>query len=178
MNTYMISLPRLLFWFIIILAIIFVFAIFNFFVFKYRKNKIIKVLRNFCDNKGYRMTIGKRTDYDFVLENGKKLYIKILFVPRYAAITVNSKDTWSLTYGGFSKLPGRGYPHQRYLDELKSFLRKDLSGIKIVLIYPTIDKVQKYLNESEIAILNYKESAHGIRFITFNNWESNFDDLI
>jgi len=166
-------------WLIVIGIILFLFTLINSIFSVYRKKKVIATLTRFCDKKSYRMVIAKRTIYDYIIEtNEKKFYIKAIYVPLNAAITVNSKDTWNLTYGGVRGRPGRGYSRQRYLDELKDFLRKDLNGVKLVLIYPTIDKIQKYLNESEIAILSYKESAYGIRFITYLDWESHFSDLI
>ena len=166
-------------WLIVIGVFLFLYFLVNGIFSIYRKKKVVATLTRFCDNKGYRLIIGKRATYDYIIKtNEKNFYIKTVYVPLNAAITINSKDTWNLTYGGAHNRPGRGYSRQRYLDELKDFLRKDFNGVKLVLIYPHIDKVQKYLNESEIAILSYIEVAYGIRFMTYRDWESHFSDLI
>ncbi len=178
MNNY-ILVTKYWYWLIAVGVFLLLFLITNLALLYYRKKKILANLSDFCDKKGYRLTVVKRKTYDYIIEVGeKKFFIKTAFVPLNAAITINSKDTWNLAYGGSKNRPGRGYSRQRYLDELIGFLRGDFPGVKVVLIYPTIDKVQRYLNESEIVILTYKDAAHGIRFITYQDWDRHFGDLI
>lgn len=121
---------------------------------------------------------------DFVLENDDRLlYVKTVHVPIHSAITINNRFTWSLTYGGpFSKnQPGKSYPNQRYLTEIEAFLKWDLAtakpGLKVVLICSATDKIQKYLNESEIAIVNPGESVYDYKFITADRLSEDFGRL-
>lgn len=145
----------------------------------YQRKKVFSILHKISEEQGYSILAGKKTYFDYIITaEEKKIYLKVIYVPLNAAITINSKDTWNLTYGGARGRPGKGYAKQRYLHELIPFLRSSVEGIKLVIIYPTIDKVQQYLNESEIIILNNKQSAHGVRFLTFLDLENSFKELL
>jgi hypothetical protein len=165
-------------WLIAVGVFLFLYLLADFVIEQIRKKKITAFLSGFCAKNGYELSVARGKAYDYAIATGTRtLFIKTTCVPPHAAITINSKDTWSLTYGG-PRGKQRGYARQRYLTELVAFLRGDFPGVRVVLIYPTVDKVQRYLNESEIAILNHKQAAHGIRFITFVDWESHFPDLL
>lgn len=115
--------------------------------------------------------------YDYrLVNNDLVILIKVLYVPRNSAITVNSRDTWCLRYGGTNKYH---YSRQCYLKSMIPFLQhKALSNErKVVLVYPDTNKIQRYLNESEIAIVNYGELVYDYKIITFSNFEKHFEDL-
>ncbi len=121
---------------------------------------------------------------DYVLENDDRvLYVKAVYVPDHSAITINDRFTWSLTYGGlFSRnQPGKAYPYQRYLSEIETFLKWDLASgkpaLKVVLICSRTDKIQKYLNESEIAIVKPGELVYDYKFITAERLNDDFRRL-
>ena len=142
-----------------------------------------QLLEKLAAEFGYRLG---RTEgpADFVLENDDRiLYVKALYVPSHSAITINARFTWSLTYGGlFSKVkPGKAYPYQRYLSEIEAFLKWDLASekpaLKVVLICQATEKIQKYLNESEIAIVKPGEKVYDYKFITADRLNEDFRRL-
>jgi len=146
---------------------------------KETKERLKKLAMDF----GYRLEEAQ-TPADFVLENDDRvLYLKAVHVPNYSAITINNRFTWSLTYGGLlsKNQPGKAYPNQRYLSEIEAFLKWDLAsvkpGLKVVLICPATDKIQKYLNESEIALVNPGESVYDYKFITAERLSEDFGKL-
>jgi len=148
-----------------------------------RKKKVIELINIVSEKNNFHFNISEKQKYDFLLENEKTiLLIKTAYVPLNSVITINNKSTWSLTYGSSKSRPGRSYPNQRYMSELIPFLNftmeSDKKCIKVVLIYPGTDKVQKYINESEITILRYKDTAYDYKIITYNDFEGHFEDLI
>lgn len=166
------------YWLVVVSGIFILFIIISIIVRSCQKRRIFTALATYCRKKGYTFKACSKQSYDYHIQaDGKQIFIKTVFVPIPAAITINSKDTWNLTYGGRGR-PGKSYPRQRYLTELRPFLTKELPGVKLVIIYPSIDKVQRYLNESEIAILNGDEHAYGIKFIIFERWIKHLSDLI
>lgn len=147
-----------------------------------RKRKVYELLTKIKQEKGYNLIDFKNKSYDFILENeNKKIYIKVVYVPSNSAITINSRNTWSLMYGANPSKPGKRYPNQRYLNELIPFLNfkpQDENNLKLIIVYKTTDKVQRYLNESEIKILNNNELVYDYQVITYVELESHFDDLL
>jgi hypothetical protein len=104
--------------------------------------------------------------------------IKVVEVPKVSSITVNSKYTWNLQYGG-SGAPGKSFLYQRYLNELIPFLKMESEEgvLKVVLVYKSTMKIQRYLNESDIAILKYSDLVYDYKIITFTDFNSHFTDL-
>lgn len=147
-----------------------------------RKKKVYELLSKIKQEKGYDLIDFKNKNYDFILENkNKKIYIKVAYVPSNSAITINSRNTWSLMYGANPSKPGKRYPNQRYLKELIPFLKFSPQGenfLKLIIVYKTTDKIQRYLNESEIKILNYKELVYDYQVVTFVELETHFNDLL
>ncbi len=149
-----------------------------------QKKQIHKHLLEFIDKKGYRVEqIKKDKDLDFVLTKTdaakyNRIKIKVAFVPKISTITINNKFTWNLHYGG-TEAPGRRYPHNRYLDELIGFLRADAEEgeLKLVIVYESTSKVQKYVNESELVILEPGELVYDYKVINFHDLNSDFDKL-
>jgi hypothetical protein len=170
-------------------AIIFIFLLYiiNLIIHRRIKKKIISLLNNLSLQYQYSLKTFNKEKYDFVINskiisnNPNKLYIKVCYVPKNSSITINSKNTWKLSYGGSGSRPGRHYNNERYLTELVPFLEwdsKEVSSQKVILVYPTLNKVQKYLNESEIAIISSKDISYGYKVITFLDLESHFKDLL
>lgn len=147
------------------------------------KKKIKEELDKIASYNNYQLVNVQKRNYDFYLQsNGNakyaKIFVRVLFVPRISTITINSKDTWELHYGGSNK-PGSSYPNKRYLNELTSFLRMNASDneLKLILVYKGTLKVQKYLNESEIAIVKNKEKVYDYKIVNFEELFEHFQDL-
>lgn len=151
--------------YLIIAALVIVFIIVMFIMpaikFNKAKNALVKY-SNFkkCKNK----------NYDFTVENEQlKLFIRVIDVPSNSMITINSKDTWCLSWGGSSKDYGRAYPNKKYLDELKSFLKNDIpcdkNHFKVILLNEKTEKIVRYLNESELAVVNFNDTVYGYKIM-------------
>ena len=136
--------------------------------------KILQKYPNFkeCKNKLY----------DFTIENDEcKILIRLLDVPSNSMITINSKDTWALQWGGSSSDLGRAYPNKKYLDEIKDFLKKEYVDekklYKIILVNKSTEKIVRYLNESELAVVSYKETVYGYKVFELNKIEEQMEYL-
>jgi hypothetical protein len=124
----------------------------------------------------------KKKYYDFTIENDDlKLFIRVIDVPKNSMITINSKDTWCLSWGGSSKDLGRAYPNKKYLDELSPFLRKEYSSdkkvLKIILVNESTEKIVRYLNESELAVVNFSDTPYGYKIMELSKLESQMEIL-
>lgn len=124
----------------------------------------------------------KKEAHDFIIEDEHvKIYIKMVDIPKNSMITINSKSTWCLSYGGSSSDPGRAYPNKKYLDELKVFLKKEYKEEKnfhkVILINKSTEKIVRYLNESELAVVNYNEKVYDYKIISLDKIESHIKDL-
>lgn len=150
----------------IVLGIIgIVFILVMFVIPKVRYDKAKKILSKYPNFKEY-----KNKEYEFSIENEEvKLFIKIVDVPSNSMITINSKDTWCLYWGGSSKDLGRAYPNTKYLDELKLFLKKDFISekktYKIILLNQSTEKIVRYLNESELAVVTFNDTVYGYKIM-------------
>ena len=118
---------------------------------------------------------GKETDY--LISNGEEILLKIFIckIPSNSSITINSRETISLRWGGSRY--GRSYPNQRYLNEAYTFLKKKDEVMKVLLLYKNTEKILKYLNESEIATVNEADTTYDYKVVTFDNLDSNFNKL-
>ncbi|MCK9470381.1 MAG: hypothetical protein WC006_04860 [Bacilli bacterium] len=148
-----------------------------------QKKEVKNVLETVAEKNGYKIKNETNKKYDFVLEGTSetkysKILIKIAIVPRISTITINSKNTWNLHYGGSGK-PGKGYPYNRYLNELIPHLNMEVNQeeLKLVLIYKGTMKIQKYINESELEIVNYKNKVYDYKVISYEDLNSHFQDL-
>ena len=161
--------------FIGLVIALFVFVMFVLPQIKYNKAK--KQLQTLPNFKEY-----KKELYDFTIENDEvKLFIKMIDIPKNSMITINSKTTWCLSYGGSSSDPGRAYPNKKYLDELKSFLKNEYTSEKtshkIILLNSSTEKVVRYLNESELDVVNYCEKVYDYKIITLEKLEEHISKL-
>jgi len=134
-------------------------------------NNAKKRLQTYPNFKEY-----KKEYYDFTIENEEvKLYIKMIDIPKNSMITINSKTTWCLQYGGSSSDPGRAYPNKKYLDELKPFLKHDFTDEKqthkVILLNISTEKITRYLNESELDVVNFAQKVYDYKIIEVSKLE-------
>ncbi len=166
--------------YLIALLLIIVFSIiFSVIFFKYRNRKIRDLLEEVGKSNSFFLQDTDNKIYDFELENSDyKLLIKLVYVPANSSVTINSRNTWCLRYGGS---PTRGYTNMKYLKRLIPFLEYKVlekKTRKILLIFPQTNKVQRYLNESEIAILTPGEPVYDYRVISYLEFAARFQDLL
>lgn len=159
-------------------GIILLFAVLTIYFERKRNQKVKEFLEKVGKEQGYTIREASDKTYDYELINeDSKLLIKLVFVPANSSITINSKNTWCLRYGGTAH--HGGYSNMKYLNKLIPFLEKEVTGKdkKILLVYPDTNKIQRYLNESEIAILKPGEKVYDYRVITYSDFASRFQDL-
>ena len=124
----------------IVLLVIFI-TIYQGILPKIKRKKLIQKVENYLKKLGkdYTLKILEKDiyDIDLVVEN-KHLVIKILIVPDYSEIQVNSKETWEVKYGA-GDTPGKVQPHKRFLNEVSTFQKTtfpiDITNIVSVLIF-------------------------------------------
>jgi hypothetical protein len=141
-----------------------------------------KVLEKF-EGKGFVTRLVKGKNYDYLLENEEiTLLIKVVPIPSNSSVTINSKNTWRLSWGGNPNNKGRAYPRDRYLNELVPFLKetikKDKKTLKLILLYKRTEKILMYLNESELDLVDAKKTPYGYKVTTLNRIEEEFEDIV
>lgn len=114
--------------------------------------------------------------YDFIIDkNNLKMYIKVVDIPSNSMITINSKDTWKLSYGGSKSNLGRSYPNSKYLDELKPFLKMNIKDempfLKVILLNKETEKIVRYLNESELEVVTINDTPYGYKILSLSKFE-------
>lgn len=162
--------------FIILLVVLFVLIVL-YVIQNIKNNKVIyNKLNEICTDYGYTLEKGKDVDYIFK-KNSFCIKIVIAKIPKNSSVTVNSKLTWCLRWGG--KRNGRSYPNQRYMNELIPFLKmkSEDNVLKLIVLYPQTEKVQKYLNESEIALVNLNELVYDYKIVSFLELDEFFLNL-
>lgn len=149
---------------------------------KIRKEILAKFDR-LASYNGYELKESKNKKYDYEMlassnSKYKKILIKVIEVPKVSSITINSKNTWNLQYGGSGEI-GKGFLYQRYLNELIPFLNLDVEKdeLKLIVVFKSTLKIQRYLNESEIEIIKYQDKIYDYKVITFVDIEAHFADL-
>ncbi len=171
-------------WFLYVVGgIAILIAIYYYIILPIQRKKIVKEkLSQFFVFNEYK---GKNYNYTIEKEN-TILYIKLLCIPHNSTVTINSKDTWQLSWGGSTAKPGRVYPRQKYLDEMKPFLRQNIlkenndenkKVRKVILIYKKTEKVLRYLNESELDIVSVSDSPYGYKVAQFAKIDEEIDKL-
>ena len=169
---------------IIIVIVLIIYFVYDFFVLPKKKRSEVKMmLEEVSKRRNFKFSSSLNKIYDFKMECANQLlFIKVVYIPSNSAITINSRNTWSLTYGGNKARPGRKYPNQRYLDELIPFLNwkgePDSNGLKVIIVHPDTEKIQRYLNESELAIIKYSTLVYDYKVITYNDFDECFHDLV
>ena len=138
-----------------------------------RKKEVTNKLTKLCSENGYSL---KREKEEYIIEgNEKRLLFVVSDIPSNSSVTVNSRTTWCLRWGG--KRYGRGYPNQRYLNELNDFLKLKTDDTKVIILYKTTEKILMYLNESEIDEVKEGKTIYDYKIVTFNNLEKVFSKL-
>lgn len=161
----------------LILVLIILFFVMMVLIPKIKYNKAKKILLTYPFIKEV-----KKKKYNFVMEtNTKKYLIKVIDIPSNSMITINSKETWKLSWGGSKNDLGRAYPNDKYLDELKPFLtmplKDETNTMKIVLLIPGTEKIVRYLNESELEVVTFTNTPYGYKIMELSKIESQMEEL-
>ena len=132
---------------------------------QYNEFKLIK-----AHNKGY----------DYVLRSeDKDIYIKIAYTMKHSQICINSKETWKLSYSFFKKEYGLSYQSSRYMDELVNFLDNDIQTnrkyLKLIYLYKGVESIIRYLNESELDVVDIEKSPYGYKITSYNTFDKDIN---
>lgn len=143
---------------------------------KIKYNKAITILQTYSSFKKHKNKL-----YDVTISNEeKRIYIKIVDVPKNSCVTINSKSTWHLSYGGSNDY-GKAYSNSKYLYELSSFLKWEIKDTtpyeKVILINKRTSKVLMYLNESELAEVPFVTKVYDYKIIQLQNIEKDLELL-
>ena len=162
---------------IFIISFIILFFIVMILIPKLKYNKAKKILLTYENIKEV-----KNKCYDFICELiDFKYLIKVIDIPSNSMITINSKETWALSWGGSSKDLGRAYPNQKYLDELKPFLlmklKDEQKSMKLIILIDSTEKVVRYLNESELEVVTFNDKPYGYKVLELKKIEDEFGVL-
>ena len=124
------------------------------------------------------LKIEKGKDCDYLLIGEKTIKVAICFIPSNSSVTINSRSTWCLRWGG--KRYGRGYPNQRYVNEMVGFLKMKVKEDekKVIILYKDTEKLLKYLNESEIATVEFGEVAYDYQVLSFLKIDDYFKEIL
>ena len=139
-----------------------------------KRKKLIEKLENYLKRIkiDYEFKVLNKDIYDIDLTiNYKHYVIKIVIIPEYSEIQINSKETWEVKYGA-GNTPGKVQPHKRYLNEISTFQKTNFPNneIKLILFSPKPKKIVKYINECEIIFVNSSTDVYGSRIITEDNF--------
>ena len=140
-----------------------------------KKKKLIEKFENYLkkSKKDYSFKVLNKDIYDIDLTiSNKKYVIKIIIIPEYSEVQINSKETWEVKYGA-GNTPGKAQPHNRYLNEVSTFQKTNFpdKSIKLILFSPKPKKIVKYINECEIVFVNPSTDVYGSRIITDDNFD-------
>ncbi|MGD9605795.1 MAG: hypothetical protein AB7V00_06605 [Bacilli bacterium] len=143
--------------------------------------KMYKHLQICTFDNDYKLSKRFLNKADFVLENNEEIvFVKMVMIPSNSSLTINNHFTFHLNYGGSSKKPGRRYPYSRYLTEVESFLKwqpsQEKQFRKVVVLDPSTEKIQKYLNESEIALVQEGEKVYDYQVVSKYNFKEKILD--
>ena len=151
---------------------------------KLKEKVLYEEIETFCNQKGLKFTKPQENRYDFSIENDSFImYCAICKVPSNSSVTINSKSTWCLRFGG-GKRQGRNYPNKRYLNELKPFLnfnpskKGDKVIYRLVIFHPSTEIILRYMNESEIMEIKPDNVSYGFKAISYSNFFKQFDELL
>lgn len=158
-----------------------VFLIYNLIILPIVMNKKLKSLFNDF-NQSYTIENYKNKNYNYTMEDkDKKIYIKVISIPRNSQVTINNVSTWRLQWGGNSLKLGRSYPNARYMEEVIKFIQEDISIdkplIKLIMLYPNTEKILRYINESDLEIITPDKTPYGYKVTTFTKFKEQFEIL-
>ena len=168
---------------LLICACLIVCFVLSFVINKLKERIIYDEIESFCEKKNLKYTKVTNERYDCILENDQIIiYLAIVRIKDNSSVTINSKNTWCLRYGG--KRQGRNYPNKRYLNELKPFLsfnpnknnQKEI--YRVVVFHPGTEIILRYLNESEIMEVKPENVTYGFKAIKYQDLFEKFDELL
>lgn len=145
----------------------------------FRTKKIVNKLQQVLNNEA-RIDFPFKDKSRFIITiHHKKIDVKWVLVPPHSLLTINSKATWKISYGGNPNKPGRVFPNERFLTELKLFLTSTrIADIKMIVLFKSVDKRVMYLNESELEILTATSKPHGVYAITYSELDTQFKEIL
>ena len=167
-------------YFIIACIILILFIIVKIIIKIKQDKNIYKLLKD--NEKNYKLIKVKKKAYDYVLRfEDIDVYLCVLKIPKYSQICINSKDTWKLSYNTFKQDKGKAYPNSRYLDEIKYFLKNDIESkkdyLKLVFVYKRFDEIVRYLNETELDVIDFNKSPYGYKITSYENFIKDLEIL-
>ena len=138
--------------------------------------KITKLLKKHLEKRclPYELKRIKSAKYDIDLKTASfHYYLKILIIKRHAELQINNKTTWELRYG-IKKTPNSAFTKRQILKKVVPFQSTTFPNDiqKIVIVYPNPKRIVKYINESEMIIVDEKTDIYGSKIITSDKFES------
>lgn len=167
-------------YFLVILSLLIILLLITFFINRNKEKLLFTEIELFVTSKKMTFEKVEKRHYDFIMKNdARTFYCKVVKIPSNSSVTINSKNTWCLRFGG--KRKGRSYPNKRYLNEVEPFIKMKLSNdtdMKVIILYPSTETILKYQNESEICEVKPIDTPYGYKVISYNFFNSMFDDLL
>ncbi len=114
---------------------------------KHQLNDIYQMLDQYGHVDGYQYTI-----------HGRTYQLYVVRIAQTKELIINSPTIWEVFGGNGSKLL-----HQNHL-------RSDTE--KIVIVYPNVTPIKRYINENEMIFISYRDVFHHMRVIRINELES------
>lgn len=167
--------------YLIAIAILLVcFGVISYLINKGKDSLLFSEFEKLLSEKNISYNKVKNDNYNYIMNiNDRNYYVRFMKVPTNSQVTINSKTTWCLQFGGSRK--GRSYPNKKYMNELSSFLRMKLpldTDLKIIVLYPSTERILRYLNESEISEVFPIDTPNGYKVISYDKLALKFNDLL
>ena len=168
-------------YFIIVLVIIIILIIIRVII-KVKSDQDIYNLLNSHSDK-YTLIKARKKAYQYVLRcDDLDIYVCVLKIPQHSQICINAKETWKLSYNTFKKDKGSGYSNSRYLSEIEYFLKNDITTnknyLKLILVYKDTEEIVRYLNETELDVIDFSKTPYGYKITTYKNFSHDLDILL
>lgn len=149
------------FWYFIILLVV-AFIGLNYFLHSLKKKNLEKI-------KEELKLVGEvesvKEIYDFNLKvNNESYMIKVIYAANLKEVSFNSKKHWQVSNSSGSKM----------LDT-KGF--EELTGRKIVLIYPKPERVLRYINENEVVFVKPSMDVFGMTVLSMSELTEYFKTI-
>lgn len=168
-------------YFFIVLTIIIILILVRIII-KIKTDKDIFNLLNKYGDK-YTLVKARKKAYQYVLRTDDlDIYVCVLKIPPHSQICINAKETWKLSYNTFKKDKGSGYSASRYLSEIEYFLKNDINTnknyLKLILVYKDTEEIVRYLNETELDVIDFSKTPYGYKITTYTNFSRDLDILL
>jgi len=146
-----------------------------------RKKKVYQLLLD-VQFERFKIEEAKRKQWNYVLHaQNKNIYLKVISVPANSQVSINSKETWMLNYGGSKNNKGKVYPKKAYITEVENFLKNDLedeAGLKVVMLYKECESIVRYLNESELDTIDIHKSPYGYKVTSYKTFKEDIKVIL